>query len=269
MDQQVTAGSRIAILADIHGNSIALEAVLSDIALRGGADRFWLLGDLVAIGPDPVGVLERLVRLDNARFVRGNTDRYLVDGSQPWPNQADVDRDPALAPLYLEVVRSFAWTAGAVGATGWLPWLAALPLEFRATLPDGTRVLAVHASPGDDDEPGIHRNLEASELEARTVGADCGLLLVGHTHAPFDLTVGQMRVVNPGSVSNPLPPDLRAAYGLLHARRDEYELEFRRVDYDRARVVELTERVGHPGAAFIARFMRGEIRSGWMAAADR
>ena len=53
---------RIALLADIHGNAIALEAVLASIAREDGADEYWILGDVVALGPDPVGVMEHLAR---------------------------------------------------------------------------------------------------------------------------------------------------------------------------------------------------------------
>jgi hypothetical protein len=48
---------RIAILADIHGNSIALDAALADIEAKGGVDAYWLLGDYAAIGFDPAGAL--------------------------------------------------------------------------------------------------------------------------------------------------------------------------------------------------------------------
>jgi len=83
---------RIALLSDIHGNSLALDAVLADIATV-GVDGYWILGDIVALGPDPVGVLQRLSTLQNCYFIRGNTDRYLVtgDGSVPvtltWTKQ--------------------------------------------------------------------------------------------------------------------------------------------------------------------------------------
>ena len=60
---------RVAVLSDIHGNSIALDAVLEDIEDRGGVDEYWLLGDYVAIGPDPVGVIRRLLALPNATLV--------------------------------------------------------------------------------------------------------------------------------------------------------------------------------------------------------
>ena len=53
---------RIAILSDIHGNSLALDAVLSDLKEE-EIDGYWILGDLVALGPDPVGVLERITKL--------------------------------------------------------------------------------------------------------------------------------------------------------------------------------------------------------------
>jgi len=51
---------RIALLSDIDGNAIALDAVLADIAALGGADEYGGLGDLMALGPQPVTVLERL-----------------------------------------------------------------------------------------------------------------------------------------------------------------------------------------------------------------
>ena len=258
--QKISAGSRIAILTDIHGNSIALDAVLRDIESHGDIDGFWLLGDYAAIGFDPVGVLERLSMLENATFIRGNTDRYLYDGSQPWPRQENREAD-------LRVARSFAWSTGAVGATGWLTWLEALPLDFRATLPDGTKILAVHASPGEDDGSGIHPKTPESQLEKMTQNAGCDLLLVGHTHSPFDRSLPGMRILNPGSVSNPFLPDLRASYVLLEVSEDGYELEFHRTGYDREKVIELSQKVNHPAWEYIASFMRG-ARQPWLDAGE-
>jgi predicted phosphodiesterase len=69
------ANMKIALISDIHGNSIALDAVLSDVRFAGGVDEYWIVGDHVAIGPDPNGVLERLTSLPEVSFTRGNTDR--------------------------------------------------------------------------------------------------------------------------------------------------------------------------------------------------
>src|SRR5581483_5227813 len=115
----------------------------------------WLLGDFAAIGYAPVAAVERVAELPQARFLRGNTDRYLATGALPAPTPDDVRADPTQLTRALEVARTFAWTQGALVATGWLGWLDALPLDHRVTLPDGTRVLLVHAAPGTDDGRGV------------------------------------------------------------------------------------------------------------------
>jgi len=76
---------RIAILSDMHGNCVALDAVLADIATQGPVDAYWLLGDLVAMGPDPVGVMHRIHALPNYQAIRGNTDRWLTDVYREFP----------------------------------------------------------------------------------------------------------------------------------------------------------------------------------------
>ena len=124
----------IALLSDIHGNSIALDAVLADIQAQGGVDGYWVLGDLVALGPDPVGVLERLTALPNVQFVRGNTDRYVVSSDRPPPTFADVAANPSRLAVLVEIAGTFAWTQGALTTAGWLDWLKRLPLELRVLL---------------------------------------------------------------------------------------------------------------------------------------
>lgn len=254
---------RLALLSDIHGNTIALDAVLADIAAAGGVDGCWVLGDLAALGPDPVGAVERLSALPGACFVRGNTDRYTFAGDRPEPSPADVRANPALLPTALQVAAGFAWTQGALTATGWLDWLAALPLEQRLTLPDGTRLLGVHAAPGTDDGPGIHPGLADDELAALLAAAGADLVVVAHTHVMLDRTVGGVRVVNLGSISNPATADLRASYLILDADESGFRLERRRVAYDIPAVMAAIEHVRHPAAPFLLGIMRGERRSRW------
>lgn len=254
---------RVAILSDIHGNSIALDAVLRDVEAHGGVDAYWLLGDLAAIGHDPLGVLERVARLPAVELVRGNTDRYLVTGQRPGPTAAACEADPGLWPVRVEVAGSFSWTQGVVTVSGWIDWLAELPLERRFVLPDGTRVLCVHASPGRDDGPGVHPGLDREALRPLLAGCDADLVFVGHTHWPLDVEVDGVRLVNAGSVSNAFPPDLRAGYVLLEAEGAGYRLEQRRVAYDREAVVAALHEVNHPAAAYIGRHMRGQNRPHW------
>jgi len=151
---------RVALLSDIHGNRVALNAVLADIASQGGVDAYWILGDLVALGPEPVRTLQILSALPNARFIRGNTDRYVCNGDRHSPSIEEAKSNSHLLEALVEIANTFAWTQGMITAGGWLRWLGELPLEMRVTLPDGTRFLGVHASPGQDDGPGIGPNRE-------------------------------------------------------------------------------------------------------------
>lgn len=254
---------RLAFLADIHGNPIALDAVLADLAAQGGADEIWLLGDLSAIGPDPVGVLERLKGLPNVRFVQGNNDRDLATGGLPPPSQADAAHDPALIPIVAEVAASFAWTQGYLAASGWLDWFDHLPFEQRIVLPNGVRLLAVHVAPGRLDGDGIRPDTSDDALAALLAGCEADLVVTGHTHTPLDRTVRGVRAINPGSVSNPITADLRAKYALLEADAGGVRVSWRRVAYDRQAVIAAVERVRHPAGGFIVRYMRGENRFPW------
>jgi predicted phosphodiesterase len=249
---------RIAIFSDIHGNSIALDAVLADIQSQGGVDEYWILGDLVAIGHDPIGVMERLTKLPNAHFIRGNTDRYVVTGEHPEPHIEDVRADISKLPRMLEVARSFNWTKGAVTATGWLEWLATLPLEKRMTLPNGTRLLGIHATHNKDDGYGMMPDLSDDELWAMFEGCEADLVCVGHTHTPQDRTVNSVRIINLGSISNQFAPNVCASYVLLEADQSGYHLEHRNVEYDRDAVIEAICKARHPAADYVTRFMRGE-----------
>lgn len=247
---------KLGLLSDVHGNRIAL-AVLADGRSQ-GVDAWWVLGDLVAIGPDPVPTLELLGSVPNLHVTRGNTDRYVATGDRPPPYPEEVAAKPELLGLFATVEGSFAWTRGALASHGWLGWLAELPLESRTTLPDGTRVLGVHASPGRDDGAGITPDRPEPELRAVLTGAAADIVCAGHTHRPTDRQVGPVHAVNLGSVSNPITDDLRASYVIIHADRQGHHVEHRRVSYDHEAVLERVARSGHPGAGYLASFQRGE-----------
>jgi hypothetical protein len=141
-----SAAMRLAVLADVHGNPLALEAVLADVASV-GVDGCLVLGDLAAGGYDPSGAVERLRALRDAEFVRGNGEAMLTGGDHVRLVQAAAG-NPEAAARALVLAAVLSWTHGHVAARGHLDWLSGLPLERRITLPDGTRLLASHAAPG-------------------------------------------------------------------------------------------------------------------------
>ena len=249
--------TRIALISDVHGNIVALDAVLEDCHDH-NVDRFWFLGDYVAIGPEPVAVLERINDLDHSRVIRGNTDRYVVTGEGPPPTLEAVRRDPSLLTIYTSIAESFAWTRGFITGAGWYEWMAGLPLELRAETPGGTRVLAVHASPGQDDGEGVHRGRSNQELRSLIAEADADIVFVGHTHEPMIRRIEDVYVVNLGSVGNPQTKDPRASYVLLDVSDSFVEFLHRRVDYDREEFIERVHRSRHPSAEYILSFQRGE-----------
>jgi predicted phosphodiesterase len=244
---------KFGLISDIHGNQTALEAVLTDIEKQGGADEIWVLGDLVALGPDPAEVLDRLNRLPRVRCLRGNTDRYLVSGDRPPPALSQVAKDPSLAPKAVEIAASFAWTLGALAATGWLDFMRALPLSLETRLPNGTLLLGVHASPGLDDGKGFAPQDSAESMLKLLKDCPADLVCTGHTHLPFERRVERWHIVNLGSVSNPMAEDRRASYVLLHADPTGYRVEHRRVAYDWEKVIARLEEKAHPAAGSLRR----------------
>ncbi len=248
---------RIAIFSDTHGNPIALDAVLADIERAGGVDAYWFVGDAAMIGFDPVATVARLSGLPNLVAVRGNGDRRLATDpevvrgiSARFIATASDDE----AAIWRSTLADSEWTRDALRAAGRYDWVAALPLEARITLPDGTRTLLVHAAPGTDEGPGIHAGQSDDDLRALLAGANADLVFVGHTHQPLDRTVDGVRIVNLGSVSNPPRADKRAMWSLLAANEGGFTIERRFATYDLAALRERLFRDGVPARAYLRRY---------------
>lgn len=249
---------RLAIFSDIHGNPIALEAVLADIGDT--VDGYIVVGDYCAIGYDPATVIERLNTLPNAHLVRGNTDRYILTNDRPPPFFEDVVRNPKLLPTFLEVHAQFIWARGYLEAKGLLGWLDALPLEYRMILPDGTRLLAVHAAPGKDDGSGIYESLSDEALYRILENAEADLVFVGHYHYAHERRIQGIHCVNVASVSNPPTRfnERRAHYAILEADTTGYTVTSHYVSYDYQAVIQAVRTSRHPAADYICGFWEDE-----------
>jgi predicted phosphodiesterase len=84
--------------------------------------------------------------------------------------------------------------------------LTSLPGELRLDLPDGTRVLGVHASPGADDGPGIKPDRPDDSLRQLLAGCAADIVIGGHTHRATDRMISGIRALNPGSAGRPSSP---------------------------------------------------------------
>lgn len=222
---------KLAIVADIHGNLAALDAVLADLD-RVGPDMVVQGGDLALNGPRPAECLAA-IRERGWPGVRGNTDQALwdPDGHAVPPGMAEVGE----------------WTAERLGEEN-LDWLRSLPLEWR----DGESVALVHAVPG--DVWGVVA-AGAPDGELRDTYGPLGarLAVYCHIHVPFVRELGgDLTVANTGSVGLPFDGDPRAAYLLV----EDGSATTRRVEYDLERAAHDLRATGHPRAAGLERTYR-------------
>jgi putative phosphoesterase len=202
--------TRIAVIADVHGNAPALHAVLAEIE-REAPDLVVLAGD-AAGGLWQGEVLDRLQALERARFVRGNVDRVMVQAFDDGWTYDPEERTP--------------WRR----AGGWIAErMTKEHRDFLASFEDTVTVgdvLVCHGSPRSDDETMTSLTSEA-DLRAMLAGVEQRLVVCGHTHVQFDRTVGETRVVNTGSVGMPFQGPPGAFWLML-----DPEPELRRTDYD-------------------------------------
>ena len=190
----------VAALYDIHGNLPALEAVLAEVP----EDATILVGgDIVAGGEQASEVLTRLRELEErVLWVRGNADRELYPGEEGLVPE----------PLVEE-------TRGR---------LSEEEIEFLHDLPPRQRVggvLYCHASPRNDTDIFTERT-PVERIAFLFEGLDVPTVVCGHTHMQFERRVGDVRVINAGSVGMPYEEE-PGAYWLL-------DLDHRRTPYEGA-----------------------------------
>ncbi|MBN1318193.1 MAG: metallophosphoesterase family protein [Anaerolineales bacterium] len=237
---------RLAVLADIHGNLPALDAVLDDLQRREKPDAVWVLGDLVAFFPWLTETIDRLRSIPCAACLWGNTDRYLVTGQRhviPIRSEEDWAQAPQMLTLRDE---SFRWMTAQLRYRDFT-FLRSLPDRLELSIQGFGRVVGVHAAPG-DDEARILPSTPEEEIRRYLAGNDQRLLLFGHTHVPTQRMVDGVLLVNPGSVGFSTENNAKAAYAVLEFHKSECKVDQFQVDYDIELVINKLQKSGYPGA---------------------
>lgn len=221
---------KIALIADIHANLPALEAVLKD-ARDQHVDEIWCLGDVIGYGPFPNECV-RLVQQACARVILGNHDDKVasIDKIQCVMNAAQEDHKAFV----------FRWTHQALGRAE-RDYLQSLPKQAQFTLM-GRRIGLYHGSP-DGMNDALTPYTPSARLEALAQKAEADLMLVAHSHDVFSRKVKSALFINPGAVGRPFDQDLRANYAVLDLDEAKATALFRRVEYDIAPcLVEMQEK---------------------------
>ncbi len=240
----------VAVIADIHGNVAALNAVLEDLQSQ-PYDRLVVAGDLVLSGPRPVESLGAIRNL-GAPTIYGNTDLLVFD------EQVSEER--------------LDWVREKLGTDG-LSYLKGLPFEYRITPPGGQSpeddLLIVHATPTDvtgvlvlQPVPFSLRTVTPEE-EARTLLGDAkaNLIVAGHLHyASYGVPCGQRYSII-DSVGFPFDGDHQVGYARVWWDGQEWLVENHRLSYDYHKVVEDVRCCGAPfGELSAKRILQARFR---------
>ncbi|HLY26066.1 MAG TPA: metallophosphoesterase family protein [Aggregatilineales bacterium] len=244
---------RLAILSDIHGNLLALQAVLDDLKQAGGADKTWVLGDLCAFGPRPAECLQLVRDIPQVEVIGGNTERYVVMGQFPGftgeTRPKDAEQWRAAPGQMLQSAENIAWTMSKLSFADY-EYLAKLHHRLEVEIPAYGWAIGYHAVPG-DDETRLLPDTPVEEALDHFLDAEGRIGFGGHTHLPMDRDLGRWRVVNVGSVG--LPRDeARASYVVMTFEQGAPTVEFRRVAFDTEAIFADLRQQGHPAADFIA-----------------
>jgi putative phosphoesterase len=212
---------RIALIADMHGNDVAFDAVTAELE-REQFDEIVCLGDVAQGGPQPVEVVDRLRDL-GCRCVFGNSDEFLFTfESQLEPV---TERQRAIGE----------WSREQLGER--LEFLRSFEPTVELDL-DGRRLVCCHATPTSNEDV-ILPDTPREEI-ARALG-DADVVACGHVHLQWQRRVGRQLWISAGSVGlvwehkDPLddqPFDPWAEYAVIDAKGGRFSVEFRRVPFD-------------------------------------
>ena len=240
----------VAILADVHGNLPALEAVLADIAAR-GINEIVVAGDVVGFGASPNAVVDRLLA-SGAILLRGNHEADYVSGHDDPALRTQWDADPVSAAL--------AW---------YLDHLGPERIALLTSLPDrhwlDPATLITHGS-ARHIRDAVRVTTVDADLAAMFAGVSARLTFSGHTHEAAIRPAPYGRAVNVGAVGDPLDGDPQAAYAV--ARKDrgaahgDWTVAIIRIPYDiEAAIAAYTEAMGMVDPTFLA-LMARQLRTG-------
>lgn len=233
---------KFAVLADIHGNSFALKAVLRDIEAL-GIQQAVNLGDFFSGPLDAAGTAALLMARDFPS-IRGNHDRYLVEQDRAQMGPSDQVAFDQMSQTHLD-------------------WIARLP-PTRTVFDE---VFLCHGTPDSDSTYWLERvnddgSVRAATLEETQKGAaniDASLILCAHTHIPRSVRLPDGRlIVNPGSVGCPAYDDdtpvyhhmqtgtPNASYAIVEKQDDTWITTFRSIPYDHQRASALAAEHNRP-----------------------
>ena len=209
--------TRLAVLADIHGNLPALQAVIDDMA-QFAIDQVVVAGDSINWGPFSRQVME-ILRQRRWPVIRGNNELYLLD--------YETERAPAhwsrftMPPFLHDQL-----------GDGWANAIAALPDTLQLRFRDAPSIRVFHGIPG-DPWTAIVPQSSAAQVRRWLRNIAESTVICAHSHIALERQVGAWRIFNPGSVGLPLDGEHSASYMILEGSEQGWQLAaHRRIPID-------------------------------------
>jgi len=230
--------NRIGVISDVHGNSEALRAVLSDP--KGKGVKLWVCaGDIVGLGPSPEEVVGTFMDSE-VLSITGNFDREVLSTDEgKWKGLKDPGK---LSKRFTKSVLS----------KSSIKYLRSLGKEMVLMI-GGKRLLIVHGSPASDEEK-LDPDMDPELVRGYLEGSSVDVLISGHTHTPVIKEMDGRTFLNPGSVGRPGDGDPRASFAVITL--EPFHLELVRVPYDVAATAEAVRKQGLP-ELFAQQFLAG------------
>jgi predicted phosphodiesterase len=234
---------RIAVISDIHGNCLALDAALVDIR-QDGIDQLVCLGDAIQGGAQPAETVARLREL-GCPVVMGNADAWLLTGEETG----------AEGPPSQELLAVREWSLARLSAAD-RAFIAGFQPTVRVALDAGRDLLCFHGSPGSFDDL-IFPETPEEQAQRLLGGHGAAALAGGHTHLQQLRRLGDAFFFNPGSIgrafnrhqpAGQFRADPWAEYAVLSLAPGRLGLEFRRVPIDADALIRVILGSGRPYA---------------------
>lgn len=215
---------KVLVVSDVHSNLAALEAVLDDV---GSWDIAVSAGDIVGYGPHPQECAD-LLGFKNFRCVRGNHDNAVATMETEWFNDYAADAISINRGMLSPVT---------------IKWLGALPTELKFEV-GGLSFAVYHGSPTEPLTSYIYPADAEKNADRLLNHTHADILIIGHTHIPYQVNRGSKLILNPGSVGQPRDGDPRASY--LTIETNPLHAEHHRVEYNIDATTEAMEAIGLP-----------------------
>jgi putative phosphoesterase len=225
---------RIVFLSDIHGNAVALEAVLEDISKR-NIDKIIVLGDISYRGPEPKRALE-LVKNLNTDVIKGNADEWVVRGikegevAESALQMMNKERDWIFMRLTEEDIS----------------YLAELPTEIKLEA-EKIMIHAFHATPTSLFD--VVQPFESDEnLLKKMMKSGADIFVYAHIHKPFIRYIHGKCLINIGSVDLPFDGLTKSSYAIVDVKDGSFQTSIVRVDFDLDTIIKQYQESDYPNS---------------------